>query len=517
MSTREQLDSFLKAVSRFVGLCLLFTLPGCNRAASEAQAPPERSANSAGSESQESWDVFYMNGTKIGYTHTTIQPVVEGGRNLVKYVSDSRFLMKRFGQTITQRIVLTSIESPTGELVRFESDMTAGSATIRTTGSVENGRLQIETTTKGKRQRSTMGWDDAYVGFLEADRGLERKPMKPGERRTLKALVPVFLQIADVRLEASDYQTVQLPNGKQRLLKIKSTVDLGDGQKIESLIWTDRTGQALKTLVPGLGQESYRTTREVALDESEMGTFDLGKHSTVKVQRRLRDPHKTRRVVYRVHTKNADPLNVFVAGASQRIEAIDEHTAEITVRAIRPGDPATLHAKAREPTPEDLSANSLIQSDDKRIVEMARAASKGTVPWQIATQLESAVHESMRSRNFSQAFATAAEVAQTLEGDCTEHAVLLAALCRARKIPARVAIGLVYFPEAGGFAYHMWNEVWIRDRWVPLDATLGRGGIGAAHLKLGDSHLKGAGALSALLPVLQVLGQLDVEIVEVEY
>ena len=67
------------------------------------------------------------------------------------------------------------------------------------------------------------------------------------------------------------------------------------------------------------------------------------------------------------------------------------------------------------------------------------------------------------------------EVARSLEGDCTEHAVLLAALCRARKIPARVAFGLVYYPPQKGFAYHMWNEVWIADRWIPLDATLGHG------------------------------------------
>ena len=40
--------------------------------------------------------------------------------------------------------------------------------------------------------------------------------------------------------------------------------------------------------------------------------------------------------------------------------------------------------------------------------------------------------------------ATAAEVARSREGDCTEHAVLLAALARARGIPARVAMGLVY-------------------------------------------------------------------------
>ena len=53
----------------------------------------------------------------------------------------------------------------------------------------------------------------------------------------------------------------------------------------------------------------------------------------------------------------------------------------------------------------------------------------------MACRLEKLVRDKMQAQDFSQAFATAAEVAETLQGDCTEHAVLLAALCRAREIP----------------------------------------------------------------------------------
>ena len=113
--------------------------------------------------------------------------------------------------------------------------------------------------------------------------------------------------------------------------------------------------------------------------------------------------------------------------------------------------------------------------------------------------------------------ATAADVAETVAGDCTEHAVLLAAVCRARGIPTRVAIGLVYSARDQGFAFHMWNEVWVEHRWVPLDATLGRGGIGAAHLKLAHSDLSLESADSAMLTVLQVINQLQLKILSVEH
>jgi len=113
-------------------------------------------------------------------------------------------------------------------------------------------------------------------------------------------------------------------------------------------------------------------------------------------------------------------------------------------------------------------------------------------------------------------FGRASEVARSREGDCTEHAVLLAALCRARGIPARVAMGLVHSEAAGGFAYHMWTECWLGGRWMPLDATLGQGGIGAAHLKLGHSSLDGAAAIGSLLPSLRVVGGLSIRVLAVE-
>jgi transglutaminase/protease-like cytokinesis protein 3 len=124
------------------------------------------------------------------------------------------------------------------------------------------------------------------------------------------------------------------------------------------------------------------------------------------------------------------------------------------------------------------------------------------------------VARTIQKKNLSQTFATAAQVARNRSGDCTEHAVLTAALCRAHGIPARVATGLVAVNDM--YAFHMWNEVWIRDRWVPVDATLGLGGIGAGHIKLGVSSLEGVSPFAALAPVLEVMGSLDLEITAYE-
>ena len=119
------------------------------------------------------------------------------------------------------------------------------------------------------------------------------------------------------------------------------------------------------------------------------------------------------------------------------------------------------------------------------------------------------MHHTVKEKNFSQVFATALEVADSHEGDCTEHAVLLTALARALGMPARVVVGLVYVPSQQGFAYHMWTEIYDGKIWLPLDATVGRGSIGAGYLELGTSSLKDATGLAELLSVVQSPGQVE--------
>ena len=100
-------------------------------------------------------------------------------------------------------------------------------------------------------------------------------------------------------------------------------------------------------------------------------------------------------------------------------------------------------------------------------------------------------------------------------GTYTEHSVLLSRL-RARGIPSRSVVGLVYVASQQVFGFHMWNEVWVGERWVPLDATIGRGGIGAAHLTLAQNSAQSGAVISSFLPVMNVMGQLELEILEVD-
>jgi hypothetical protein len=62
----------------------------------------------------------------------------------------------------------------------------------------------------------------------------------------------------------------------------------------------------------------------------------------------------------------------------------------------------------------------------------------------------------------------------------------------------------------------MWNEAWIDGAWIPLDATLGRGSVGADHIKFAASSLAGPSAYTSMLPILSALGRLEIEVLESE-
>jgi transglutaminase-like putative cysteine protease len=241
--------------------------------------------------------------------------------------------------------------------------------------------------------------------------------------------------------------------------------------------------------------------------------------TVIKLAKPLEHPHSAESITYKASLGEGEIEGAFVPGPTQEIKLLDKHTCELTVRRVRPDEPKKLDKPDMPPVAADVAPNPLVQSDDKKVVELANSVAKDQDdPWQVAVALEGMVYKLIKTKNFSQTFLSAAEVAKAREGDCTEHAVLLAAVCRARQIPARGAMGLVYYVDRDtktpSFAYHMWTEVWIKDRWIPLDATLGQGGIGAGHIKVAHSNLDGADALSAFLPVFKVLGQLKLEVLQ---
>lgn len=106
---------------------------------------------------------------------------------------------------------------------------------------------------------------------------------------------------------------------------------------------------------------------------------------------------------------------------------------------------------------------------------------------------------------------TALDVLKSRRAECQGHAMLFAAFARSLNIPTRVVNGIVYVPYFNGFLYHSWNESFIEGHWVAVDPIFNQIPADATHVKLveGDD-------LSELLPLVDMIGKLDVQILSTE-
>ena len=493
---------------------------GCSPSPPAAPATNQPAAPSPAAKlEREYWNSLFIQGHRVGYSHTTVRREVEAGSDVLQTDGFARMTLRRGNDQARQDLRITAVETPAGRLLHAECEMAMSDHPIRTVGRVVGDRLELEMTGQAAAPvRTALPWSSGCGGPFAMEQSLLRKPMQPGERRTLKMLRIELGQIVDAQMDAKEFESTSLQSGNRKLLRIESVVHLAGGQKEEETLWTDDAGDVLKTLSPVAGGfETQQVSKAEALKEIEAGGLDLQPSMIVKIKRPLPSAHRTTQVRYRVHLDGGDPAKVFAVGPSQAVKPLDAHTAEITVYAIRPGaTDGNRDAASDPPTEGDRRPNLWVQSDDPLIVADARkAVGDETDAWRKAVAIEKFVNRDITTKNFVHVFDSAAEVARTHEGDCTEHAVFLMALARAQGIPARAAVGLVYVPSEQAFGYHLWAEVYVAGRWIPVDGTLALGGIGAGHLKVTDTDLKTTSAQStAFLPVAQILGQLSIEVID---
>ncbi len=129
----------------------------------------------------------------------------------------------------------------------------------------------------------------------------------------------------------------------------------------------------------------------------------------------------------------------------------------------------------------------------------------------VAESIVAWVHHNLEKQAGIRGRATATEALLTRSGDCSEHAVLVVALARAAKIPARQVDGIVLVAdEEGTFlaGYHAWAELWL-GRWVPVDAVVNEVGTSARYLAFGYNE---PGHPSTAAPMVRTLGNTRISI-----
>lgn len=428
-----------------------------------------------------------------------------------------RLTIKRFGQSLSIETKTRTEETEDGVLLNYEFVMNNPPASSsKAVGTIEGRKLTIVSTVAGRERTRTIDFDPSTKSPGYLDRMIKKNPLKPGETRSFRIFLPEYGKSTNVKVSADDMREVKVHDGSTtKLLKVRTAMTIIPGVEIRSYI--DRNGDTLRTEADlfGIQMTTFKVSEEEALKKLAGAELDIAVSTLVKVANPPVNLHSSKKAIYKVTTKGRNPAELIPVGGTQAVRSLSDESLELTVTAIAP--PKNIQAASDKK--EFIKETSFLQTTDFHVKEHARKAAAGsTDPGTVALRMEKYVHKELKKKNFSTALASAAEVAKNLEGDCTEHACLLAAMLRVERIPSRVVVGLVYAERFGAFGGHMWTEAWLDGKWVPLDGTLGAGGIGGGHIKLADSDLgdEGPAPVTSFLPLMNLLSNVEIEIVRVE-
>ena len=137
-----------------------------------------------------------------------------------------------------------------------------------------------------------------------------------------------------------------------------------------------------------------------------------------------------------------------------------------------------------------LSPNAWVRSDDRDIRSFARQHGRGRSVRTRMEGLTEAVRAHMNGPIDYRHYHDAVTALESRSGDCTEFAVLLAAVARARGIPTRIVHGIAYSGRLAErthvFSPHAWVQAWDGARWTSYDAGFGQFDAGHIVLAIGD-------------------------------
>jgi hypothetical protein len=434
----------------------------------------------AGADADEvTWMKVSLDGRKIGQLMTRRAIGADG---LVTTTEQMAISLDRAGVTLDLETEETSVETAAGEPLAFSSVTAMAGTLTRVDGRIDGGTLHVtEAGAAGKRERS-LAWPTGAL-LAEGLRLAERRAgLAPGTRyeviaweTSAQAPLPVAVSVH----AAGD-------DAPADTVRIEQRIDFG-GSAMTMQAWVDQEFKLQRASLPMLGIELVMTACPESCARAPNQPSDILERALVSAPRALTDAERAAGLRYTL-TLTGDSLPALPDHPGQDVQGRGP-TVIVDVDPAAGGD-------TTRPTARDRGPNRWLESDDAEVLAFARAAvpERGDVHADMQA-IERAVRAHISDKSMRVGYASAAETVRAREGDCTEHALLLAAAGRALGIPTRVVNGLAYAPSFSGrehvFVPHAWAQAWDGTRWRDYDAALSGHDAGHIALSVGDGDSAG--------------------------
>ena len=438
-------------------------------AAAAHAAPPE-----------DQWFTVLLDGRKIGSFES--QRVVKDGK--VETTQTLDVSLDRAGITIHLVNGESATETLDGKPLAFGSRSKMSGIESRIDGRVDGDKVEVTTSTGGATQTRTMAWPGGAL-LPEATRlaGV-RAGLASGTRYDVLAFQPSSLDAASVTTVVSPEESVDLPGGAKKLARLDQDM-VFYGTTMRSRSWVDAQQTVYKLVMPLMGVDLVLLACDRACATAPNQGSDVFERTMLAAPRAIEPAELRGAMRYTLVARDGAKLPELVATDEQRVENKGNE------RIVTISPQARAATPAERPRPEDFRGNDYLQSEAPEVVALARkAVGDANDPTAKMQRIETFVRGFIKDKTLNVGYASALEVARKPEGDCTEHAVLVAALGRAEGIATRVVDGLAYAPGFAGkdqvFVPHAWAQAWIDGRWRSFDAALRGFDSGHIALAVGD-------------------------------
>ena len=480
--------------------------PVRDKASAEQPAPEE-----AASDETEYFAVF-MEGKKAGYAIQS-RVVADGNVTTSEKVS---ITISRAAVPVTMDMTETCIETTGGRPLGFEVVQELAAMTMKVAGTVDaNGAVNLTTTSMGTEQKSTLEWPSGAV-MAEGLRLLQlKKGLKEGSSYSVKIFSPGILQALDAQIHIGPKRNVDLLGRVVALTEVTTTLNIPGAGEMVSTSYVDENLRTQKNIMPmaGIKIEMVACAKEFALGENDV--LELIDKMFVRSPEPLGNLGSVKSITYHLIPTTETSNLIIPSNDNQKVQRPSSGKVIVTVEPVAAPTGTRFPYKGRDKTIlEAMKPTRFVQSDHKEIIKLARRAVGSTKDAAEAVKrIEAFVAEYIENKNLSVGYASAVDVAASRQGDCSEFAVLTAALCQAVGIPAQVVVGIAYvddFAGLQGFGGHAWTQAYVGDKCVGLDAAFkgtGRGGYDAGHIALAA----GSGEPAEFLNLATTLGKFKID------
>lgn len=440
-------------------------------------------AAACGADSETTWYTVHMGENKSGHARHT-RTVKE---DKVVTELELSFSIARGATPLSVTIVQTSYETPEGEPLGYELENDMGLMAQTVEATIEDGTLTTVTTTGERRQTRTQEWPEGAL-LSEGLRLLAlREGLEPGTEYTARTFEITSGEALDTEIRVNERKKLDLYGRVVMATELESTFATTLGE-ITTTSYVSDDFRLLRSDTPMLGMSLRMTSCPKAVALAEVEPAELMDRICVACPEPDGDPHEAGAVVFRLRPTEDRELKIPETD-NQTVAKTAGGDLLITIRPSgAPRSAALPYDGEDEAAGAALKPSRYVESDDERVVALAReAVGDAGDAATAAYRIEAFVRDYIDDKHLGVGYGSAAEVAESREGDCTEHAVLAAAMCRAAGIPAQVASGVAYIDRFDGREHvlgpHAWVRAYVGDRWIWLDAAL-PGGHGPARILL---------------------------------